>query len=74
MYTTAPGAKFSPFCMGDWGGRGLDVLVAERKAIRKEMETLSAQAKAGKITLCPVATIRSINSAAASLPSSQVSS
>ncbi|KJS14889.1 MAG: pyruvate phosphate dikinase [Peptococcaceae bacterium BRH_c4b] len=26
---------------GDWGGRGLDVLVAERKARRKEMEALS---------------------------------
>lgn len=26
---------------GDWGGRGLDVLVAERKARRKELEALS---------------------------------
>ena len=26
---------------GDWGGRGLDILVAERKARRKELEALS---------------------------------
>lgn len=26
---------------GDWSGKGLDVLVAERKVVRKEMEALS---------------------------------